>query len=418
MVFDPEEAITTIPAELDKADWNLEFDATDISVFSKFGACQAPVIGFKTITTHPVSAKIAFNLLKDVNKAMEMINDQFARGEVVSAWPSASDPEGSLVRTSFKMPWPMGNREFPHGLHCKSIDENTFIVAYTPMVPYNIFRQVGYIQCPIYPSGQRITELGNGSCRVEHLMVYELAGSISKSVQDKWMKKAHVGAYIKEWRKLREVLFPTKLEDINHLQLTRLALESMETSETWPVKKQVNRGSIQLGRLPYCPRNVVRTTLTVPASLEQVTDVLADESLRYLPQWNKEFNAGEILKNLKSIDKQKAWLVQVEYNTPFFLDNRQYVYYFSREWLSNDEVLILYCSVDHESTPPQGVTRALLYPTVHRLTRISNNETRIEHLLATDLCGKLAPKQDSLLKGGLIQAHVRDMASQLKLFSK
>ena len=41
----------------------------------------------------------------------------------------------------------------------------------------------GFIRCPIFPSGQRITEIGQNQIRVEHLMVYGLAGSISSRFQ-------------------------------------------------------------------------------------------------------------------------------------------------------------------------------------------------------------------------------------------
>jgi hypothetical protein len=60
----------------------------------------------------------------------------------------------------------------------------------------------GFLRCPTYLSGQRITTLPNQKVRVEHMMVYELAGNISKKIQNKYFKKGHIQAYIREWQKL------------------------------------------------------------------------------------------------------------------------------------------------------------------------------------------------------------------------
>jgi len=67
---------------------------------------------------------------------------------------------------------------------------------------------------------------------------------------------------------------------------------------------------------------------------------------------------------------------------------------------------------------PDGFIRSLLYPSVHRCTRLDAQQTRLEHLLVTDLGGKLSQRQDTLLKGGLVQAHERDMKNQVALFGR
>jgi hypothetical protein len=83
--------------------------------------------------------------------------------------------------------------------------------------------------------------------------------------------------------------------------------------------------------------------------------------------------------------------------------------------LNENEAIILYCSVEHELPLADGFEKALLYPSVHRILKTESG-TKIEHLLATDLKGKLGNYQDGLLKGGLVDAHIRDMNSQEKLF--
>lgn len=415
-MIEPATTISTIPAVLDEDGWNLEFDATDIKISSKYGVCGSDIIGFKTVTEHPVSAKSAFDLLKDVNRAMELVNDQFVLGEVLENWPVDFDEDGTLVRTSFKMPWPFTDREFPHGLHSKQVNETTYVIGYTPIERDDIPVQVGYVRCPMYISGQRITAVNDSVCRVEHLMVYELGGSVSKSFQDKVMKAGHVGAYKGEWRKLRDVLFPEKIENIKNNSLTGLMNCALDESNHWKTVKKSKTGTVKAGRLAFCPKTVYRTDIVVNASIDKVVDVIADKSLEFLPKWNKEFIRGEIVETISDSKQLSEWLVHVQYATPSPISNREYIYYFSREWISDEEAIILYCSVKSNKSVPNGFERALLYPTVHRCIA-QNDKTKLEHILATDLKGKLGKYQDSLLKGGLVDAHIRDMNSQEKLFN-
>ncbi|MCP4442664.1 MAG: hypothetical protein GY810_27475 [Aureispira sp.] len=416
-MISPDFTLTQIPQELDAAGWQLELNKTNVSVYSKAKASDAKVIGFKTVTEHFVPIAAIFKLLKDVCGAMHSINHMFVLGEEFRAWPSSLDQDGKLVRTSFKMPFPMADREFLHGLHSYQADSNTYIVAYTPIEESDIKVQKGYVRCPMYISGQRITALSNGATRVEHLMVYNLGGKVSEQVQDRWLKKSHVGAYIKEWEKLGEHMYPTKLEDIDYKQLSLLLQDALEQSQQWPKVGKPKSGTVKVGRLAYCPRNVYRTDIVIQAPIQKVVDVLADQSLKYLPLWNKEFMNGEVLEVLEDSPSKSAWVIRVHYQTPFFLSNREYIYYFSREWINDEECLIFYHSVEHESAVPKGFVRSLLYPTVHRCTQ-KGEDTLVEHLLATDLGGKLSSKQDGLLKGGLVQAHCRDMANQEQLFKK
>jgi len=417
-MINPDDAVKRIPQELDSSNWVMEYDQTDIQVYSKSEASDSPVIGFRTVTTHFLPLITVFEFLKDVCGAMNKINHMFVKGEEFRDWSSELDPNGKVVRTSFRMPFPMTNREFLHGLHSHQLDETTGIVAYTPLEDNSIPVQKGYVRCPMYISGQRITKLESGALQVEFLMVYELGGKISTSVQDKWLKKSHVGAYIKEWRKLREYMFPPTFEEIDYPALTSLMKHSLEQNMHWQFRGKPKAGQVQIGRVPFCARNAVRTEITVQASLETVVDVIADQSLAFLPQWNKEFLSGDVLKVIEQTTTKKSWLIRVHYKTPFFLSNREYIYFFSREWLNQDECIIYYHSINHDSKVPTGFVRAVLYPSVHRCTRKRNGSTVVEHLLITDLKGKLGSKQDRLLKTSLVKARCRDMKNQDQLFKK
>ena len=196
---------------------------------------------------------------------------------------------------------------------------------------------------------------------------------------------------------------------------TKLLKNALKESESWKVVKKSNTGTVKPGRLGFCPKTVYRTDLEVNVSVREVVNVIADKSLEHLPKWNKEYMNGSVLKVISESDSLAEWLIHVQYATPGPLSNREYIYYFSREWISDDEALILYCSVNHEKPIPNGFERALLYPTVHRCVSTEKG-TKIEHILATDLKGKLGNYQDTLLKGGLVDAHIRDMNNQEKLF--
>ena len=313
----PAFTLESIPKELDAKGWHLEVDSSDIQVFSKKGASNVNVVGFKTVSWHPMPATKAFSILRDVCKAMELANDQYVLGETFRAWADPATEEGTLVRTSFSMPFPFAYREFLHGLHAAQPDERTYLVGYTPIEEPEIPVQKGYVRSKMHTSGQRITQLDNGMCRVEHLMVYELAGQVSKSTQDKWLKGGHVGAYLKEWRKVREVCLASSPAEIDYQGLSILAHNALETSDAWPLTKKAPQGIIKMGRFPWCPRNVVRTDLEVAAPIDKVVKILADASLEFLPQWNKEFITGEILETISTSPQKAEWLVRVQYSTPF-----------------------------------------------------------------------------------------------------
>lgn len=407
-----------VPQELDHPEWVLEVDHTDIQVYARKGASQSEIIGFKTVTYHAVSVRTLFEFLKNVCHAMEQINDMYLLGETLEEWPITEDEQGTLVRTSFRMPFPFTNREFLHGLHAYQINNHTFIVGYTPAHEQDIPVQPNYVRCPTYISGQRITQLDNGMTQVEHLMTYHLGGKVSDVMQDRWLKKAHVGAYVKEWRGLHAQHYPCLVEAIDYGRLKQLLLTALAESEQWTLTKKIDAGEIRVGRLAYCPRNIYRTDAWVQAPLQQVVQVIANQSLEFLPQWNQEFINGEILETLEDHSQKSAWIIRVHYQTPFFLSNREYIYYFSKEWLTSTEVLITYHSITSDRPVPQGFVRALLHPSVHRCIALPDGRTKIEHLLATDLGGRLSAQQDALLRGGLIQAHCRDLTNQQQLFAR
>jgi hypothetical protein len=97
--------------------------------------------------------------------------------------------------------------------------------------------------------------------------------------------------------------------------------------------------------------------------------------------------------------------------------DREYLYYLSAEHVRDDEVLIAYCSVQDDRAPWPGHHRAVLYPTVHRCTRVEAGQTRVEHILVNDLCGAIPVSvQNRLFRSAFLAANLRDSQAQQRLF--
>ena len=417
-MLDPEYTIERIPQELDKEGWNLEYDKTYLRVYSLENASDSGLVGFKTVTEHLANPSDIVAFLKEVCSAMEQMNDLYAEGGVLREWPSPMDPQGQLVRTAFKMPFPMKNRSFVHGIHSVQTSENCWIVGYTPTEARDVPVLSGYHRCGMYVSGQRITKLPSGLVRVEHLMVYALGGSIPTGIQDRFFKSSHVGAYIKEWRGMGRQFFPPQRHQLDPDTLKVCLLAALQKSSTWPSKGKGTQGFVSVGELSYCPHQVYRLDIDLEGCLETITHILADASLEFLPQWNREFMNGQIVEVIEETSTRSAWVLEVNYKTPSPLNHRSYYYYFSREWISKDEVLISYQSIKNPKGPSSGFEQALLYPSLHFCKRLEGNRTRVVHLLATSLGGKLARYQDGLLQSSLIKAQYRDMENQVALLTK
>ena len=119
--------LAAIPRELDADGWQLRFDGADIRVYSKLGACGAPVHGFKTVTEYTVPKEHLASLLADVVGAMSQMNETFHSGRSLQ-WEGYP---GDLVKTCFALPWPLQNREFVHGI-AHQVGHDTDLIAYVP----------------------------------------------------------------------------------------------------------------------------------------------------------------------------------------------------------------------------------------------------------------------------------------------
>lgn len=205
--LDQELLIDKMIHQLDDLDWKQVGQNDDVTVFVS-DQFDCPYDGFKTVTYHSANAAQLSNYLgRNICKAMAEMNHLYTDGGTIKVIHDLGDENYyAIVRTCFKMPFPLQNREFLHSLYVKRRDPNTIFIVYHSIFDKDLPpEKKGYLRCPTYLSGQRITTLENGQTRVEHMMVYGLAGKISANVQNKFFKKGHVGAYLKEWQKLVDI---------------------------------------------------------------------------------------------------------------------------------------------------------------------------------------------------------------------
>lgn len=193
------------------------------------------------------------------------------------------------------------------------------------------------------------------------------------------------------------------------------AIADLSAAAAWPVARQRPGVEVRSGIVPHAGMRgyVSRVALASPPA--RVATYLADTMVETLPEWNREFQRGEVRQTLWRRPNDTAWLMQVEYATPAPLANREYVYGLRRRDLPTGEVRITYVSVDDGLPVARGCVRATLTGTFHRALP-SAFGTTLDHLLLGELGGAL-PRwvQNRLLTGPILDANARDSVAQQRV---
>jgi START domain len=210
---DPAELAATMDRQLDTAKWREHARCDGVTVYSA-SDLDCPFVGFRTVTEHrgiEPEAIVAY-LGPGLLDAFAEMNAQYVDGQELRP----ADARGvSVVRTAFAMPGPLADREFVHALFTRREGGDRWFVGYLSVDDDDLGPVAdGFVRCPIYPSGQRITRLPSGVVRVEHLMVYDLAGGIAPWVQNTVFHRGHVGAYLTEWRTLGDRLHAARHPEV------------------------------------------------------------------------------------------------------------------------------------------------------------------------------------------------------------
>ena len=207
-----------------------------------------------------------------------------------------------------------------------------------------------------------------------------------------------------------------RLGDIDPQSLRERLERDLALSAKWPMSREAPGVRVSCGWLPGRPVRAYRSDVVLAGSLQEVVRFLADDQVARLGEWNREFRHGE-LTALSDSPQHRSWLARVSYGTPPILKDREYLYYLSAEQVRDDQVLIAYCSVEDDRAPWPGHHRAVLYPTVHRCTRVEADRTRVEHILVNDLGGAIPVSvQNRLFRGTFLAANLRDAQAQQRLF--
>lgn len=151
----------------------------------------------------------------------------------------------------------------------------------------------------------------------------------------------------------------------------------------------------------------VRYTAIIDQSLEVIENFAYDAMLENMPKWSKEFMGGELLEQINDHES----ILKTKFKTPFFLKNREYVFYLGKIRSAN-ELKVIYRSIDHPNYKEvsSGFIRSKLYPTIYKFTKINDQQTQIEHILSTDL-GKDLPlwfQNNAMVVNGVVNANYRD----------
>jgi hypothetical protein len=202
MSFESENSvINALLNGLERPNWKLSGERNGVLVFS-LKLPESGYIGYKTISEYStdIDSMTAF-LGNGITTAMSMMNHRYLEGSI-------TDESGiRIVRTAFSMPPGIRNRDFLHSLYLKRTDNRTSLIVYGPVSSNPEHRKVaGFVRCPIFPSGQRITWRGKNRVRVEHLMVYGLAGLIPAAIQNVLFHRGHIEAYLSEWGRLKQLV--------------------------------------------------------------------------------------------------------------------------------------------------------------------------------------------------------------------
>jgi hypothetical protein len=190
----------------------------------------------------------------------------------------------------------------------------------------------------------------------------------------------------------------------------------------WPDASRWTRGQVREGRSVatgwVTPRGCTAQRgyfcrMVLPMTVGAAACLFGRPALTHLGRWNREFVAGRTLRVLWEAPGDEAWVVAVRYRTPRPLADRGYVYGV-RVLLGDDAMWIVYDAASDEAGDPllRGTARARLHSTAYRLQEDGAGGSVVEHLLVTDLGGRI-PRllQHHALKGPLVEAQHRDLAA-------
>jgi hypothetical protein len=197
-----------LAAAMDRTTWTKRRQADDVAVssgFPTFADGVSRVEGFHIQSElQGVSLDHGLHYFHDACHFAATANRMTSSDQILAVWDGRLDRYRAVVRTGFGLPWPLQDREFLHWVGTqRSVDasgRDVVIIAYSSISGEDLAPAwEGHARCPMAPSGQRLTALGDGRLRAEHCMTYALGGAVPTWAQNGLFHRGHVSAYHEEW---------------------------------------------------------------------------------------------------------------------------------------------------------------------------------------------------------------------------
>ncbi len=418
--LEDEKVINEVIRQCDEINWKMGRKDHESTCWWSDELDPSPVIGFKRVS-HVEGADLEemanYHAEAIIDVWAFLSKDTYSFGEHIKVFHESPELYHSLVRTMFDLPLGMAGREYLHHLYKKKVDDRTWVISYrTPdseeektLPP----KHEGFVRCQIFNSGDRFHLCDDGRIRVEHLMTYTLEGGVTPWMADNLFKKAHISAYFKEGKSVKEIFdnthpdikgsYPGQFSmyvNMQRLNPKKLLAGTKQVLDDDRVKwtSLYNEKGLQVssGFVPYCPLKAFKSKAMLNLSLDSLTSSLSDDYVKNAPNWINDWIKGEAIRKLEDSQDRKSWLIRSFHKSHFPLKDREYTYILIQEKQEDGSVIIgLQSALCYDIPVAKNTVRGNIYPSVYRLTSVEDNQTKLEQIVIKEYNGKISRKKQN-----------------------
>ena len=407
-----EKVVDEVQRQCDKINWKLGRKDDKSTCYWSDELDPSPVIGFKRVSfveNASLEEMASYHGEGIIDVWAYLSKDTYASGEHLKVLHHSKNIYHSVVRTLFDLPLGMAGREYLHHLYKKRVDKRTYVISYRTPEDVSEFppAKEGFIRCQIYNSGDRFTLCEDGRIRVEHLMTYTFEGSITPWMADNLFCKAHINAYFKEGKSVKEIFdntapgFPggypsqfsmyVNMDRMNPEKLMQGMLQALDDKKVkWSSIHNQDGVSVSTGFIPYCPLTAFRTDVELNVGIDRLVNFLSKDLIANLDKWDSDFVEGETVKVFEDSADRKSWLIRTAHKAHWPLKNREYTFYLMRETQADGSIVLAFQSVLSYDIPiAKGAARGNLYPGAYRITPLTDNRVKLERIVIKEYNGKV-----------------------------
>lgn len=419
--LEDEKIISEIIRQCDEINWKMGRKDHESTCWWSDELNPSPVIGFKRVSyveNADLEEMANYHAEAIIDVWAFLSKDTYDFGEHIKVYHESPELYHSLVRTMFALPFGMAGREYLHHLYKKKVDAKTWIISYrTPdeeelkSLPPKL---EGFVRCNIFNSGDRFHLCEDGRIRVEHLMTYTLEGGVTPWMADNLFKKAHISAYFKEGKSVKEIFdntapgvegtYPSqfsmyvnmdRLDPDKLLSGTKQILDDNKTK--WSSVFEKDGIKVSSGFVSYCPLKAFKIETSLNVTLDKLTSFLSNDYVKNTPKWSCDWIKGEVIKTEEDNTQRKSWLIRSFHKSHFPLKDREYTYLLIQEKQEDGSVIIaLQSALCYDIPVAPKTVRGNIYPSVYRLTSTGKSQTKLEQIVIKEYNGKISrEKQNS-----------------------